>query len=139
MNFGKVTEWMVICCQYTGFRNIFKDIFLSILLEPSRTRPSDSERYPSGFRISIPLTDGMEIGIQSRIGNAFVRFEKVLPWQKWCVLEIMYRELISVNLFETWLLVNALLVLTGWYVRGCKKYRELYWIGNWHRLLKLSV
>ena len=35
------------------------------------------------------------------------------------------KELVSVNLFGMWLLVDILLVLIGWYVWGCKKYREL--------------
>ena len=34
-------------------------------------------------------------------------------------------EIVSVNLFGMWLLVDVLLVLAGWYVRGCKKYRGL--------------
>lgn len=35
------------------------------------------------------------------------------------------KEIVSVNLFEMWLLVDVLLVLAGWYVWGCKKYRGL--------------
>ncbi len=35
------------------------------------------------------------------------------------------KEIVSVNLFGMWLLVDVLLVLAGWYVRGCKKYRGL--------------
>jgi hypothetical protein len=35
------------------------------------------------------------------------------------------KEIVSINLFGTWLLVDILLVLTGWYVWGCKKYRGL--------------
>ena len=35
------------------------------------------------------------------------------------------KELVSVNLFGMWLLVDVLLVLAGWYVWGCKKYGGL--------------
>ena len=35
------------------------------------------------------------------------------------------KENVSVNLFGMWLLVDVLLVLAGWYVWGCKKYRGL--------------
>lgn len=35
------------------------------------------------------------------------------------------KELVSINLFGMWLLVDILLVLIGWYVWGCKKYRGL--------------
>lgn len=35
------------------------------------------------------------------------------------------KELVSINLFEMWLLVDILLILIGWYVWGCKKYRGL--------------
>lgn len=35
------------------------------------------------------------------------------------------KEVISLNLFGMWLLVDVLLVLVGWYVWGCKKYRGL--------------
>lgn len=35
------------------------------------------------------------------------------------------KELVSINLFGMWLLVDIFLVLTGWYVWGCKKYRGL--------------
>ncbi len=35
------------------------------------------------------------------------------------------KELVSVNLFGMWLLVDVLLVLIGWYVWGCKKHRGL--------------
>ncbi|MEH2943177.1 DUF6040 family protein [Lachnospiraceae bacterium KK002] len=35
------------------------------------------------------------------------------------------KELVSVNLFGIWLLVDVLLVLIGWYVWGCKKHRGL--------------
>lgn len=35
------------------------------------------------------------------------------------------KELVSVNLFGMWLLADILLVLIGWYVWGCKKYRGL--------------
>lgn len=35
------------------------------------------------------------------------------------------KEIISVNLFGMWLLVDVLLILAGWYVWGCKKYRGL--------------
>ena len=35
------------------------------------------------------------------------------------------KELVSINLFGMWLLVNILLILIGWYVWGCKKYRGL--------------
>lgn len=35
------------------------------------------------------------------------------------------KEIISVNLFGMWLLADALLVLAGWYVWVCKKYRGL--------------
>lgn len=35
------------------------------------------------------------------------------------------KEVISLNLFGMWLLVDVLLVLAGWYVWGCKKYRGL--------------
>lgn len=33
------------------------------------------------------------------------------------------KEIVSINLFEMWLLVDILLILAGWYVWGCKKYR----------------
>lgn len=33
------------------------------------------------------------------------------------------KELVSINLFGMWLMVVILLVLAGWYVWGCKKYR----------------
>lgn len=36
------------------------------------------------------------------------------------------KELVSINLFGMWLLVDILLVLIGWYVWGCKKHRGLY-------------
>lgn len=35
------------------------------------------------------------------------------------------KEIIAVNLFGIWLLVDVLLVLAGWYVWGCKKHRGL--------------
>ncbi|MDE6313811.1 MAG: hypothetical protein K2M46_09390 [Lachnospiraceae bacterium] len=35
------------------------------------------------------------------------------------------KELVSINLFGMWLLMDILLVLIGWYVWGCKKYRGL--------------
>ncbi len=35
------------------------------------------------------------------------------------------KEFVSINLFGMWLLVDVLLVLTGWYVWGCKKHRGL--------------
>lgn len=35
------------------------------------------------------------------------------------------KEIVSVNLFGMWLLADVLLVLAGWYVWGCKKYRGL--------------
>lgn len=35
------------------------------------------------------------------------------------------KEIVSVNLFGMWLLVDVLLVLIGWYVWECKKYRGL--------------
>lgn len=35
------------------------------------------------------------------------------------------KEIVSVNLFGMWLLVDVLLILAGWYVWGCKKYRGL--------------
>lgn len=35
------------------------------------------------------------------------------------------KEVVSVNLFGMWLLVDVLLVLVGWYVWGCKKHRGL--------------
>ena len=35
------------------------------------------------------------------------------------------KESVSVNLFGMWLLADVLLVLAGWYVWGCKKYRGL--------------
>lgn len=35
------------------------------------------------------------------------------------------KEIVSINLFGMWLLVDILLVLTGWYVWGCKKHRGL--------------
>lgn len=35
------------------------------------------------------------------------------------------KEIVSVNLFGMWLFVDLLLVLAGWYVWGCKKYRGL--------------
>lgn len=34
------------------------------------------------------------------------------------------KELVTVNLFGAWLLVDVLLILAGWYVWGCKKYRD---------------
>lgn len=33
------------------------------------------------------------------------------------------KEIVSINLFGMWLLVDILLILVGWYVWGCKKYR----------------
>lgn len=33
------------------------------------------------------------------------------------------KELVSVNLFGAWLITDVLLILAGWYVWGCKKYR----------------
>lgn len=33
------------------------------------------------------------------------------------------KEIVTVNLFGVWLLVDILLILTGWYVWGCKKHR----------------
>ena len=35
------------------------------------------------------------------------------------------KEIVSINLFGMWLLVDVLLILAGWYVWGCKKYRGL--------------
>lgn len=35
------------------------------------------------------------------------------------------KELVSINLFGLWLLMDVLLVLIGWYVWGCKKHRGL--------------
>ena len=35
------------------------------------------------------------------------------------------KEIVSVNLFGMWLLADVLLILAGWYVWGCKKYRGL--------------
>ena len=35
------------------------------------------------------------------------------------------KEVVSINLFGMWLLVDILLVLIGWYVWGCKKHRGL--------------
>lgn len=35
------------------------------------------------------------------------------------------KEIVSINLFGMWLLVDILLILAGWYVWGCKKYRGL--------------
>lgn len=35
------------------------------------------------------------------------------------------KEVVSINLFGMWLLVDVLLILIGWYVWGCKKYRGL--------------
>ena len=35
------------------------------------------------------------------------------------------KEIVSINLFGMWLLVDILLLLAGWYVWGCKKYRGL--------------
>lgn len=35
------------------------------------------------------------------------------------------KEVVSINLFGMWLLVDIFLVLIGWYVWGCKKYRGL--------------
>ena len=35
------------------------------------------------------------------------------------------KEFVCVNLFGMWLLADVLLVLAGWYVWGCKKYRGL--------------
>ncbi|MDO4167792.1 MAG: DUF6040 family protein [Eubacteriales bacterium] len=35
------------------------------------------------------------------------------------------KEHVSINLFGMWILVDVLLVLAGWYVWGCKKYRGL--------------
>lgn len=44
--------------------------------------------------------------------------------------ELMYfgdyvKEIVAINLFGMWLLVDILLILVGWYVWGCKKYRRL--------------
>ena len=44
--------------------------------------------------------------------------------------ELMYfgdyvKEIVSINLFGMWLLVDVLLILAGWYVWGCKKHRGL--------------
>lgn len=33
------------------------------------------------------------------------------------------KEIVSINLFGMWLLVDILLILVGWYVCGCKKHR----------------
>lgn len=35
------------------------------------------------------------------------------------------KRVVSVNLFGAWLLTDILLILTGWYVWGCKKHRGL--------------
>ena len=35
------------------------------------------------------------------------------------------KEIVSINLFGMWFLVDVLLILAGWYVWGCKKYRGL--------------
>lgn len=35
------------------------------------------------------------------------------------------KEIVSINLFGMWLLVDILLILAGWYMWGCKKYRGL--------------
>lgn len=35
------------------------------------------------------------------------------------------KEIVSINLFGMWLLVDVLLILAGWYVWGCKKHRGL--------------
>lgn len=35
------------------------------------------------------------------------------------------KEVVSINLFGMWLLVDVLLILAGWYVCGCKKHRGL--------------
>ncbi len=35
------------------------------------------------------------------------------------------KEIVAVNLFGAWLLVDVLLILVGWYVWGCKKCRGL--------------
>lgn len=36
------------------------------------------------------------------------------------------KEIVAVNLFGAWLLLDVLLILVGWYVWGCKKYRGSY-------------
>ncbi len=36
------------------------------------------------------------------------------------------KEIVSINLFGMWLLVDILLILAGWYVWGCKKHRGWY-------------
>ncbi len=36
------------------------------------------------------------------------------------------KAIVSVNLFEMWLLLDVLLILAGWYVWGCKKCRGFY-------------
>lgn len=36
------------------------------------------------------------------------------------------KEIVAVNLFGAWLLVDVLLILAGWYVWGCKKCRGFY-------------
>lgn len=33
------------------------------------------------------------------------------------------KEIVSINLFGAWLITDVLLILAGWYVWGCKKYR----------------
>lgn len=38
---------------------------------------------------------------------------------------VFLKKLVSVNLFGMWLLADVLLVLAGWYVWVCKKYRGL--------------
>jgi hypothetical protein len=35
------------------------------------------------------------------------------------------KEIVCINLFGAWLIADVLLILVGWYVRGCKKYRGL--------------
>lgn len=34
------------------------------------------------------------------------------------------KEIVSINLFGMWLLMDVLLILAGWYVWGCKKHRK---------------
>lgn len=36
------------------------------------------------------------------------------------------KDVVALNLFGIWLLVDVLLLLIGWYVWGCKKHRGLY-------------
>ncbi len=36
------------------------------------------------------------------------------------------KEIVAVNLFGAWLVLDVLLILVGWYVWGCKKYRGFY-------------